>query len=1171
MDAPSADSNPSPCEAPRHPKRWRQLTAWLLLVILSLAFLRLVESRVVPFLVTEGLKRACPMVGFRWEGGRVSFRLGSPLILRQVELGPMEGTPGGNLTKIELDRVEIALGKIQDIISNPSRPVARLSLRGIRGTLDWRTETFPPLPPLPSLDEDTRRVIEKYLLVAMPLLVEVKESSIEILADDQRYALVGIQAALEESVIRTISVRESEITAGPVRLDLGFRKAKTAWKDGVAYISGLELDPGLALQNLWADLTRWPAPRLGFAAEAGGGWVRGEASFLEKEQNLFLETMLWGGNLAISPLANSLNLPWELEGELVDLFFDFRGFPDRVLEGETAFRVNARDFLWDERGWRNLHLAGRLTQSRLVLDRFTLDQEENRIEASGSLALAENLDLLRSELTLQVSAQIQDLKALAALAGPWLKETSGALQIEARLQQRGNHREGTVTGTNSDLVFRGLDLGSGHFSIRLTPLELILEKLEQSTQQDFLQVGGSMELSSPHRYSAELQLKILDLSPYLALFLNQSEGGTTSGGINLSWQGDGTAQAHSGAFQIALRQFQTESFPLGMNLEATGTYSPDSAAISRLLLTQGFLRLDASIYAGISGISVEGLSLTAKNRLLASGQIYLPWDPGCLLRGESWEAGILRNKNLYAGLRSAALELSDLYRLLGQEAPLLTRFQWELQAGGALDNPVITSQLRTSEIRASDSPDQVIASSLQMDLESRDGRAELHGKLLTPWADPVQLEAGFPLGLVRDAEGSLALVNPMGELSGSVTIPATNLANFQSFAGRNIRSLGGILSGHIVIGNTLASPSINGKITLRDSHLGLPGNLPDLSSMEADLAFEGSQILLQSFSGESGAGRFNAVGQVDISNLTTPQIDLRLRGDKVLLYRDPSFRLRANFDITAKGTGNQGEVKGRIGLVDGRIYRRIEITPLIVSAGVDEMPPPILPALDGMVPHPFSEWKMRLEITNDSPFVVTGNIAAGEIEPEIRIDGTLGDPRPTGSIALKDLRAYLPFTVLTIPEGYIYLREDNPRVPSLDIRGYARALDYDIRMAAFGPLDERNLLFRSDPPLPQDQLILLLTTGLAPGVRSGAGFGEAAIGQGGMLLARAFVRQFEPEGVDLDSILNRLNIRSIPPTFEGERAGLQGEFRINDSVSILTERDGLGYYNFGASYRIRFR
>ena len=103
-----------------------------------------------------------------------------------------------------------------------------------------------------------------------------------------------------------------------------------------------------------------------------------------------------------------------------------------------------------------------------------------------------------------------------------------------------------------------------------------------------------------------------------------------------------------------------------------------------------------------------------------------------------------------------------------------------------------------------------------------------------------------------------------------------------------------------------------------------------------------------------------------------------------------------------------------------------------------------------------------MSLTNDSFFFFSGTPSAGAILAELHLTGTLEYPLPLGQIKLKDVRAFLPVTTLTIPDGYLEFVEESPWIPRLDIHGIARALDYDVQLYAFGRLDEPRLILRSD-------------------------------------------------------------------------------------------------------------
>jgi hypothetical protein len=300
-------------------------------------------------------------------------------------------------------------------------------------------------------------------------------------------------------------------------------------------------------------------------------------------------------------------------------------------------------------------------------------------------------------------------------------------------------------------------------------------------------------------------------------------------------------------------------------------------------------------------------------------------------------------------------------------------------------------------------------------------------------------------------------------------------------------------------------------------------------------------------------------------------VDVRLQGEQLLLLRNREMRLRTNVDLVVQGGPGGGKIAGALRLVDGRIFQRLEITPLLQGSGPDTGAPLLLPDLAGLVPAPLGEWTLDVTVENETPFELVGNIASGVIEPAIRVVGKLGDPRPTGRVTLRNLRAFLPFATVTIPEGIVNFIEDKPRSPSLDIRGFSQVLDYDIQLLMQGPLEEKNMILHSDPPLSQEQILLLLTAGIAPGAQSGVGMGQAVVGQGSLLVLKTLLRNFEPDGVDVDSLINRVQIVTTPAPLPGMRSTLRGQFRISENASIYSERDGFGFLGGGVTYRLRFR
>ena len=126
-------------------------------------------------------------------------------------------------------------------------------------------------------------------------------------------------------------------------------------------------------------------------------------------------------------------------------------------------------------------------------------------------------------------------------------------------------------------------------------------------------------------------------------------------------------------------------------------------------------------------------------------------------------------------------------------------------------------------------------------------------------------------------------------------------------------------------------------------------------------------------------------------------MDVRLRGDHLLLRRDDSLILRANADLHLTGTWEQAQVSGTLGVVDSLFFRDIELLPIGSPFTVPSAAE--LPKIDtaksptGSVPEPFRNWSLDVTLSTDEPFLIRGNLATGRITGSVRVGGTIGDPR----------------------------------------------------------------------------------------------------------------------------------------------------------------------------------
>ncbi len=1159
------DASPASDLRPAAPRRRRRIGRWLLLALALVIWFG--HEPALVWAVRKGIAAVNPRLGIQLDVGAMRLHLFRPIEFRDFRLRVTN--PKASTTDVTIKHITIGVESLWNLFFGDGRVLRELAIEKLDGTFDFRKPAI-IIQPLPSFTREEQERLSAWILRFLPRKIGIVASNAIFLADGQSYTVRGFDADFDDTSSRHATFQRVVIEAGSIHQEFVKLSAVTAWKDGAMYLSDLELRDEITLRDLVANFVNVGGISLDWDVGAYGGTLRGNIVFGEEDRALRLDAALSVVNLPLAPLPDLIALPARADGILRDARLTFRGNPDHPLDNEIALRVSADDFRWNERGWQSLVIGLNYIGRRLYVSTIDLTQADNRISASGELAVPEQLaDLPRTHYLANLSADVRDLSALSALFGPPFDQLTGQLYVHGSVKGDGGQLRGYLNGEASRIGYSSLPPASMSFSAVAENDELRIFSAELWSGADRVEASGSIGLQAPHRYAGKLQSHIDDLGVYTPFAGEQVAKNVFTGAASVDWQGDGTIDAHSGAFHVRLDDVMTSATPTGITGQFTGTYSPQNIYFKTVRLTHGQLALDSHLTIASSGVNITGLSLKRGQLTLLRGDGFLPLDLFALGSGKTLAESMATDRNVYANFTSGDLPVADLVQMAGQEANFRGHVRLNLGATGPIPQLKLAGQLIARDLSATVDDFTLPHTSADISLDTRDRGLWVKGSVQTRGFQPLSLEASMPFAYEETADGGVRLVQDDAPIDAALSFPRTSLEIFRPFVPA-ARRLQGTLSGQVVVDGRLNAPKIRGEIALADGDLELPNDIPRINALSGRVVMDTSRITLESLRGELGAGPFEVRGSADISDPQTPSVDLTLKGTKVLLARDPGLRLRANLDLAVKGRGASGSVAGSIELVDGRVFRRLEVTPFLVPDPVTG-PPFVAPELDGLVPDPWAAWKLNVSIRNGMPFLLMGNLATGEITPDLRVLGTLGAPYLDGVVTINNLQAYLPASTLVIPEGRITFSQQFPFMPIMDVRARSEVSGYNIQIYAYGPLVESNLAIRSDPPLSQENLIFLITTGLTPAGMSGSGLGEAAAGQGGIILLRSIARQFEPLGINLNDFVNRLSVRVIPPLDSSEASSLVSELRLTDRFSLTTGRDGNGFYNAGLRYTIRLK
>ena len=1120
--------------------------------------------------VRAGLDALGPVAGVEVKTGALDVRLNGPIEIRELRVRVI--TPEASTTDIRAASLRLRFSSFWHMFWKSGRVFSLLEVHGLEGTLDVRAEALPPPPfRLPVLSLAQKEQLSATLRRLMPLQVLADAPAFQVIGDVQKVDAEALNLRLIEGATGAVTAARLGLKIMDFEQVSQDVSGETMWRNGALTVQGVAVRDGIVIRSLGLNLVRLGGIGLDWELEWFNGIVRGDLDIGEHLGFFHLGGTVSLVGIDLDRSAAVLGLEDRMAGQIRDARITYRGSPDFPMDSEIAVRLAATDFRWNDRGWESLELGATYIGRRLYLSNFHLAQESNLIAANGEASIPADWALLpKTRFFVNVSADVRNVEALAKLIGPELGDTHGQLSLHGSLTGDRGELDGYLNASANDLEVAGLPRGSAKVSAVVNTTDIEVRHFEFWSGDDRVNAKATMALQAPHQYAGELSLKVNDLGLYAPL-LPQADGPQVfTGSALVEWQGDGTLDAHSGAFQVQLTDVVTDRTPTGLTGQFEGTYSPENLYVGLARVEHGDLTLGARLTLSRAGINILDLQLDRADARLLTGEAFLPLDVFNVIQGVAPADALDLNREVYAQVTSGVLQVSELIRMLGQDLDAKGTLSVNFGANGKLPELQVRGRLEAKDLSATFKDFAFPMTSIGVSLSTKEGRVAVDGVVDVTGFEPMTLEGSMPFAFERLPDGGMRWFDESAPVDARLRFPETSLEIFRPFL-PTAKTLSGTMSGSMDVSGTLSAPLVAGGLKLAGGVIEMAPHLPVVRDLHADIGFDAAEMTIRHIRGEVGAGPFEVSGGVNYADVNNPKIQVSLTGDNVLIYRDSGFRLRADLNLRLAGsTLDGGSLTGEVNLVDGRIFRRLEITPLIVQSRVDSGGIEI-PVFSGLVPPPWSEWTIDVRLRNQNPFLLVGNLATGEISPDLTFTGTFGNPTVFGVINLQNLQAYLPASDLIVPNGQISFTAENPFMPIMDVRGYAEVSGVRVQAFAYGPLSDASFAMRSDPPLSQENLILLVTTGVAPVGMSGAGLGVVAAGQGSVLLLRSFARQLEPFGINIGTFVNRIGVSVIPPLDNTEGTSIAAEFRVNDQFSLISGTDGFGFFNTGIQYTLRFR
>lgn len=775
---------------------------------------------------------------------------------------------------------------------------------------------------------------------------------------------------------------------------------------------------------------------------------------------------------------------------------------------------------------------------------------------------------------------------------------------------------GVVTGNGEFVVGQPIEKSSGKVYVRGSNLRLgdadvgsfevdahAADGLVKATRVDLklagqttLSVHGQVAIAEPHAYTGKVALNAPDLSGFKTLLEALGQKLALAGQVQLDVEGEGDLVHPTGTVRVAADKVKVNALEIG-EARFAAKLTPDTAETSEMYATIGKIRAAAQLHWKDKRVALSDVDVKLDGTNVLSGSVSAPLDP-------QGKRPLPDDQPIDVRFAAKELDVAKMLTSLGQPAQAGGTVSVDLAVGGTLAQPTLKLDVKGTKLRqltpppspaekaksstvvqpspkpaAPTPPAEIPPTDLEAHVTLAGNDVKLNGIVKQPLIQPLTFSGGTTVNVKNLLDGQPLDPKEL-PISADVNLPASKL----DFLPRLVPALAKI-EGTAAIAlkarGTVGKPELDGGTTLDLKVIRLSnGAAPLVTNFKARVAFAGDKLSFPEFGGELGGGKFALKGSIALAKPAEPEFDLGFTAKDVLLMRDDSVLVRADTDVTLRGPLKAAEAKGTVYVVSSRFNKEIEILPLSLPGKPKPVPKVAAsgPVTVSFPDPPLRDWKFDIAIKTraDDPFLVRGNLARGQVMIDLQLAGTGLQPYLTGAVTIEQFNATLPMSKLTTRRGVVTFSQDSPFQPYVELEAETVIRQYTVVARVTGPATKPELDLESEPPLPQQEILSLLTTGSLTG-EIGAN-NTALATRAAILVVKQWYKKIfkknapmEEENKNGDSILDRFEVDFGAVDPKTGRNETTAQVRLTDKFYLIGDLEMGGGYSGRVKYLLRFK
>jgi len=278
----------------------------------------------------------------------------------------------------------------------------------------------------------------------------------------------------------------------------------------------------------------------------------------------------------------------------------------------------------------------------------------------------------------------------------------------------------------------------------------------------------------------------------------------------------------------------------------------------------------------------------------------------------------------------------------------------------------------------------------------------------------------------------------------------------------------GVINLQVDVRGTTQAPDLRGSAVLRNASLRRTEFFTGLTNLNGTLSFNQNQMRIDKIEGTAGGGTVTVEGTALLQGGTVQGMNVQIDGKNVRLRGYPEgMRTVVNAGLRLRGSLDSPLLEGNVEIESLALRSNFEDFLALMSD--EKLRTPSSSPLGGL--------RLSLHIEGGKNITIQNQLADVEARVDLDWKGTVDEPSITGHIEASGGTLTFQGNKYIVTRGNIDFVDPLRIQPVIDIEAESQVRDYRVILSITGRGDNPKLSIRSDPPLPELEIVSLIAGG----------------------------------------------------------------------------------------------